>query len=85
YLFFTRPSGRRPSSRKLGTGVSGIRKSGAPWRGDGPREASRRRRRCPRRRAYDDCVRIHWQVRSYQHKCTGSHQNSAVKRAWASV
>ncbi|MED6203436.1 hypothetical protein PIB30_115435, partial [Stylosanthes scabra] len=55
YLFFTRPSGRRPSSRKLGSGGSGIRKSGAPWRGDGPREASRRRRRCPRRRAYDDC------------------------------
>ncbi|MED6142528.1 hypothetical protein PIB30_114675, partial [Stylosanthes scabra] len=61
YLFFTRPSGRRPSSRKLGSGGSGIRKSGAPWRRDGPREASRRRRRCPRRRAYDDCVRIHWQ------------------------
>ncbi|MED6178524.1 hypothetical protein PIB30_108488, partial [Stylosanthes scabra] len=41
YLFFTRPSGRRPSSRKLGSVGSGIR--------------------CPRRRAYDDCVRIHWQ------------------------
>ncbi|MED6154674.1 hypothetical protein PIB30_114912, partial [Stylosanthes scabra] len=40
YLFFTRPSGRRPSSRKLGSGVSGIRMGGAPWRGDGPREAS---------------------------------------------
>ncbi|MED6129740.1 hypothetical protein PIB30_110887, partial [Stylosanthes scabra] len=85
YLFFTRPSGRRPSSRKLGSGGSGIRKSGAPWRGDGPHEASLRRRRCPRRRAYDDCVRIHWQVRSYQHSCTGSHQNSAIKRAWARV
>ncbi|MED6214879.1 hypothetical protein PIB30_107713 [Stylosanthes scabra] len=72
YLFFTRPSGRRPSSRKLGSGGSGIRKGGAPWRGDGPLEASRRRRRCPRRRAYDDFVRIHW-------------QNSAVKRAWARV
>ncbi|KAK8540322.1 hypothetical protein V6N12_046609 [Hibiscus sabdariffa] len=24
-------------------------------------------------------------MRSYQHKCTGSHQISAVKRAWASV
>ncbi|MED6178525.1 hypothetical protein PIB30_108489, partial [Stylosanthes scabra] len=24
-------------------------------------------------------------VRSYQHQCTGSHQNSAVKRAWARV
>ncbi|MED6153842.1 hypothetical protein PIB30_105985 [Stylosanthes scabra] len=70
YLFFTRPSGRRPSTRKLGSGGSGIRKDGAPWLGDGPREASRRRRRCPRRCAYDDCVRIHW-------------QNSAVKRAWA--
>ncbi|MED6214233.1 hypothetical protein PIB30_100967 [Stylosanthes scabra] len=46
YLFFTRPSGRRPSSRKLGSGGSGIRKGGAPWRGDGPREASRRWRRC---------------------------------------
>ncbi|MED6166362.1 hypothetical protein PIB30_108536 [Stylosanthes scabra] len=67
YLFFTCPSGRRPSSRKLGSGWSGIRKGGAPWRGDGPREASLRRRRCPRRRAYDDCVRIHLQVRSYQH------------------
>ncbi|MED6130220.1 hypothetical protein PIB30_115910, partial [Stylosanthes scabra] len=44
YLFFTRPSGRRPSSRMLGSGGSGIRKSGAPWRGDGPRETSRRRR-----------------------------------------
>ncbi|MED6200901.1 hypothetical protein PIB30_089867, partial [Stylosanthes scabra] len=61
YLFFTRPSGRRPSSRKLGSGGSGIRKGGAPWRGDGPREAFLRRRCCPRRRAYDDCVRIHWQ------------------------
>ncbi|MED6142520.1 hypothetical protein PIB30_114602, partial [Stylosanthes scabra] len=24
-------------------------------------------------------------VRSFQHQCTGSHQNSAVKRAWARV
>ena len=24
-------------------------------------------------------------VRSYQHKCTGSHQNSEVKRVWARV
>ena len=24
-------------------------------------------------------------MRSYQHQCTGSHQNSAVKRAWVSV
>ncbi|MED6166997.1 hypothetical protein PIB30_114803, partial [Stylosanthes scabra] len=54
FLFFTRPSGRRPSSRKLGSGGSGIRKGRAPWRGDGPREVSLLRRRCPRRRAYDD-------------------------------
>ncbi|MED6179273.1 hypothetical protein PIB30_115630, partial [Stylosanthes scabra] len=52
FLFFTRPSGRRPSSRKLGSGGSGIRKGGAPCRGDGPREVSLRRRRCPWRRAY---------------------------------
>ncbi|MED6200902.1 hypothetical protein PIB30_089868 [Stylosanthes scabra] len=61
-----------PSSRKLGSGGSGIRMSGAPWRGDGPREASRWRHRCPRRPAYDDCVRIH-------------RENSSVKRAWARV
>ncbi|MED6214232.1 hypothetical protein PIB30_100966 [Stylosanthes scabra] len=67
YLFFTRPSGRRPLSQMLGSGGSGIRKGGAPWRGDGPREASLRRRRCPRRLTYDDFVRIHRQVRSYQH------------------
>ncbi|MED6226260.1 hypothetical protein PIB30_101842, partial [Stylosanthes scabra] len=30
YLFFTRPSGRRPSSRKLGSGGSGIRKGDSP-------------------------------------------------------
>ena len=24
-------------------------------------------------------------MRSYQHKCTGSHQNSVVKRAWTRV
>ncbi|MED6179341.1 hypothetical protein PIB30_116300, partial [Stylosanthes scabra] len=38
YLFFTRPSGRGPSPQKLGSDGSGIRKGGAPWRGDGPRE-----------------------------------------------
>ncbi|MED6227660.1 hypothetical protein PIB30_115960, partial [Stylosanthes scabra] len=52
YLFFTRPSGCRPSPQKLGSDGSGIRKGGAPWQGDGPREVSLRRRRCPRRRAY---------------------------------
>ncbi|MED6227339.1 hypothetical protein PIB30_112553, partial [Stylosanthes scabra] len=36
HLFFTRPSGRRPSSRKLGSGGLDIRKGGAPWRGNGP-------------------------------------------------
>ncbi|MED6142305.1 hypothetical protein PIB30_112353, partial [Stylosanthes scabra] len=61
-----------PSSRQLGSGGLRIRMGGAPWRGDGPSEASRWRRRCPRRPAYDDCVRIHW-------------QNSAVKRAGARV
>ncbi|MED6165759.1 hypothetical protein PIB30_102664, partial [Stylosanthes scabra] len=58
YLFFTRPSGRRPSTRKLDSGGSGIRKGGAPWLGDGPRAASRWRPRCPRRPACDDCAII---------------------------
>ncbi|MED6179061.1 hypothetical protein PIB30_113582, partial [Stylosanthes scabra] len=49
----------------------------------GPARPLGRRPLRPRTRAYVNCVRIQWQVRSYQHECTGSHQNSAVKRAWA--
>ena len=35
------------------------------------------------RNELDLCPRGTLRVRSYQHKCTGSHQNSEVNRAWA--
>ncbi|MED6154264.1 hypothetical protein PIB30_110595, partial [Stylosanthes scabra] len=74
-----------PPSRKLISGGSGIRKAGLEYEEMGPARPLGRRPLRPRTRAYVNCVRIQWQVRSYQHQCTGSHQNSAVKRAWARV
>ncbi|MED6191146.1 hypothetical protein PIB30_113283, partial [Stylosanthes scabra] len=74
-----------PPSRKLISGGSGIRKAGLQYEEMGPARPLGRRPLRPRTRAYVNCVRIQWQVRSFQHQCTGSHQNSAVKRAWARV